>query len=36
MIVVSGNTRSAPLVDFKIIRDGETDESVWSEKGPRI
>ena len=36
MVVVSGNTGSAPLVGSKIIRDRASDVSVWSENGPRI
>jgi len=36
MVVVSGNTGSAPLIGSKVIRDRATDGSVWSETGPRI
>jgi len=35
MVAVSGNTGSAPLFGSKPIWDSATDESVWSEKGPR-
>jgi len=34
MVVVSGNTGSAPLIDSKVIRDRASDGSVWSEEGP--
>ena len=36
MVVVSGNTGSAPLIGSKAIRGCASDGSVWSEKGPRI
>jgi len=36
MVVVSGNTGSAPLIGYKVIRYRASDGSVWSEKGPRI
>jgi len=36
MVVVAGNTGSAPLIGSKVIRDRASDGSVWSEKGPRI
>ena len=36
MVVVSGNTGSAPLIGSTVIRDRACDGSVWSEKGPRI
>jgi len=36
MVVVSGNTGSAPLIGFKVIRDRASDGSVWSEKGSGI
>jgi len=36
MVVVSGNTGSAPLIGSKVIQDRVYDGFVWSEKGPRI
>ena len=36
MVVVSGNTGSAPLIGSKVVRDRVPNRSVWSEKGPRI
>jgi len=36
MVVVSGNTGSAPLIGSKVIRDRASDGSVWNEKGSRI
>ena len=36
MVVVSGNTGSAPLIGPKVIGDHASDGSVWSAKGPRM
>jgi len=36
MVVVSGNTGSAPLIGSKVIWDRSSDGSVWREKGPQI
>ena len=36
MVVISGNTGSAPLIGSKVIQDRVSDESVWIKEGPRI
>ena len=33
MVVVSGNTGSAPKIGSKVIRDRASNRSVWSERG---
>jgi len=33
MVAVSGNTGSAPLIGSEVIRDRESNGSIWSEKG---